>query len=57
MTRAVALDEGYVAFYRGTDKNWRVARDARGEIIICATDALAQSVARCRRRRLKIWTE
>lgn len=55
MTRAVATDLGFFAFYRGRDDKWVAARDARGALIECATEALALSVAACRRRRLKIW--
>ena len=53
---SVALDIGFLAFYRGTDNKWRVARDARGAPILCETEALANSVARYRRRRLKLWS-
>jgi hypothetical protein len=56
MTRPVEMSEGFAAFYVGANKKWRVARDARGEIILCETEALANSVARYRRRRLKIWS-
>ena len=56
MTRATPIYDGWLAFYVGADKKWRVARDARGEIITCETEALANSVARYRRRRLKIWS-
>lgn len=55
MTQARPLVDGWLAFYVGPDKKWRVARDARGEPITCETEALAISVARCRRRRLKLW--
>jgi hypothetical protein len=55
MTRAVATDLGYFPFYIGREGKWVAARDARGALIECATEALALSVARYRRRRLKIW--
>ena len=55
MTRTVEANEGFFAFYIGRDQKWHVARDARGLPITCETEALALSVARYRRRRLKIW--
>jgi hypothetical protein len=53
MTRAVPLHEGWLAFYLAANGKWKLARDARGEPITCETEALAQSVARYRRRRLR----
>ena len=55
MTEAVRAADGYLAFYVGADKKWRVARDALGLPIVCASAALANSVARYRRRRLRRW--
>ncbi len=52
MTQAVRTHEGFLAFYVGKDRKWRVARDARGLPITCETEALAISVARYRRRRI-----
>lgn len=52
VTQTVQLDNGYLAFYKGADKKWHVARDARGVPITCETEALATSVARSRWRRI-----
>lgn len=52
MTEAVRAADGFLAFYVGADKKWRVARDALGTPIVCETSALANSVARYRRRRI-----
>jgi hypothetical protein len=56
MTTAVNADNGFLAFYIGRDHKWHIARDARGLPIVCETEALAQSVARYRRRRIKLWS-
>ena len=37
---------GWTAEYRDRDNYWRVAHDARHIPISCATEALAQSIAR-----------
>lgn len=46
---------GWTAEYRDRDGYWRVAKDARFIPLNCATEALALSVARYRRRRLRRW--
>jgi hypothetical protein len=53
MTTVVPAAGGFLAFYVGADKKWRVARNALGHAIVCETFSLAQSVARYRRRRLR----
>lgn len=56
MTQAVPFcADSWLAFYVGRDGKMRVARDARGQPIECASEALALSVARYRRRRMRIW--
>ncbi len=45
----------WLAFYVDAHNEWRLARDAREAPIQCETEALALSVARFRRRRLKLW--
>lgn len=44
------------ALYADRNGKLTVAGDARGKIIICDTKALARSVARHRRRRLKCFS-
>jgi hypothetical protein len=56
MTTAVQAAGGYLAFYKNADRRWVAARDARGVFLVCATEALALSVARYRRRRIKLWS-
>ena len=53
MTRAVPTLSGWAAWYIDRDAGWRLAGNALGRAIICETAALAISVARSRRRRLK----
>lgn len=55
MTEAVPVAEGFLAFYQDRVGKMRVARDALGAYIVCETEALALSVARYRRRRIRIW--
>lgn len=55
MTQAVPMSDGWLAFYRGANNSWTLVRDALGHPITCETAGLAQSVARYRRRRLKLW--
>lgn len=57
MTYAVKSerDGKWIAVYRDNNDQLRQARDARGKFIRCETEALALSVARYRRRRLKRW--
>jgi hypothetical protein len=56
MTQAVpANGDRWLAFYVGRDGRMRVARDARGLPIECETEQLALSVARYRRKRMRIW--
>lgn len=55
MIEAVPVSEGFLAFYADRDGRMRTARNALGQYIVCETEALALSVARYRRRRLKIW--
>lgn len=43
------------AFYRDLRGCWHVALDWRRMAIECETESLALSVARYRRRRLRIW--
>lgn len=45
----------WVPAYTGRTGHWRVANDALGRPIQCETETLALSVARYRRRRLKLW--
>ncbi|WP_154072232.1 hypothetical protein [Bradyrhizobium erythrophlei] len=46
---------GWTAEYRDRNGYWRIAKDARFIPISCATEKLALSVARWRRRRLQVW--
>lgn len=54
MTRAYEVDGRWRAEYRDRLGYWRVAHDARHLPLACTTEALALSVARYRRRRLKV---
>jgi len=56
VTQAVPFcADRWLAFYVGRDGKMRVARDARGLPIECETEQLALSVARYRRKRMRIW--
>lgn len=55
MIGAVPRGGFWSAHYVNRDGKWAVARDALGNLIACDTEKLALSVARYRRRRLKIW--
>lgn len=56
MTQAIpCCADKWLAFYTGRDGKTRVARDARGQPIECDTEELALSVARYRKRRMRVW--
>lgn len=54
-TKLPFVGQGWAAYYVNRDGQFQVALDALGRPIQCETKALALSVARYRRRRLKIW--
>lgn len=45
------INDCWLAFYVGIDGLWRIAKDARGHMLRCASQELAESVATMRRRR------